>query len=72
MSLHGRGAEAADRVGDNGERRHHGDALAHGARAVVGDVEKRYVPGTLDYHAARAHVPDLTAGKSVPVYNDWN
>jgi hypothetical protein len=40
--------------------------------AVVGDVEKRYVPGTPDYAAVRAHLPDLTPGKSVPVYNDWN
>jgi hypothetical protein len=40
--------------------------------AAVGDEEKRYVPGNPDYQAVRAHLPDLTLGKSVPVYNDWN
>jgi hypothetical protein len=39
--------------------------------AAVGDVEKRYVPGTPDYQAVHAHTPGLTPGKSVP-YNNWN
>lgn len=39
---------------------------------AVGDMEKRYVPGTSDYEAVRAHLPDLAPGKSVSVYNDWN
>jgi hypothetical protein len=37
---------------------------------AVGDLENRYVPGTPDYQAVRAHLPDLMPGKSVPVYND--
>jgi hypothetical protein len=39
---------------------------------AVGDLEKRYVPGTPDYQAVRGHLPDLAPGKSVPLYNDWN
>jgi len=40
--------------------------------AAVGDVEKRYVPGTSNYQTVRSHLPGLAPGKSVPVYNDWN
>ena len=44
--------------------------MTHGT--AVGDAMWRYVPGTPDYQAVRAHLPDLAPGKSVPVYNDWN
>lgn len=30
---------------------------------AVGDLENRYVPGTPDYQAVRAHLPDLMPGK---------
>jgi hypothetical protein len=39
--------------------------------AAVGDLEKRYVPGTPDYQAVCAHLPGLTPRTPVPVYNDW-
>jgi len=37
----------------------------------VGDAETRYVPGTSDYERVRKHLPFLTPGRSIPVYNDW-
>ena len=40
--------------------------------ASVGDAEMRYVPGMADYGRVRSHLPSLTPGKIVPVYNDWD
>lgn len=40
--------------------------------AAVGDAEIRCVPGSADYGRVRQHLPTLTPGTSVPLYNGWD